>query len=29
MLVPLGGSLDDWEAAALGKQNALKQQVRN
>ena len=29
MLVPLGGSLDDWEAAALGKQNALKQEVRN
>ena len=29
MLVPLGGSLDDWEAAALGKQSALKQQVRN
>ena len=28
MLVPLGGSLDDWEAAALGKQNTLKQEVR-
>ena len=29
MLVPLGGSLDDWEAAALGKQNDLKITVRN
>ncbi len=28
MLVPLGASLDEWEAAALGKQNTLKQEVR-
>lgn len=29
MLVPLGGSLDDWEHAALGKQQDLKITVRN